>query len=852
HLLAICISFLAEWSPDMDTNRAAIKLELWRNSFDTFWDANLRFDKDNRLNGAFIMLQQFPGTTSFSDLKAVAPEAVAEVPIQIPMPSFESRFIGCPPGTFNDGLECRNCSANTFSDTTNATRCEFCPPGQGQPLEGQTSCTDCEVGQANPGGSAEGCRDCTMGTFSDRKGSSVCQRCATGEFNDRERQSGCTKCGKTRTTGELGSVSAKQCVCKEGYFFTGLYELVGDTNKTSFKGTTEPRELINATIPEGTCKLCNDDLYECRGSFHPPKAKDGFYMEAYDITYRDDNGFPAIYECSPRSSCEGGAPQKCKKHRTGIACGRCEDGYSKSRGGRCNKCSIKGNRAGFLIICLLVMLPIGAYFYSKTSYEDPRKGDGTLSASTRSVMSSRTDREAADDPNKAFLIILSFLQHIGIISSFNLKMPVDVLTLFSIPRIFMLDPSILSMSCWGFDTYGKQLAFTYSIPLIFVASVIVLHFSFRLLGHVGGNWAPLNPARYSGKKAAFLQWFRKRFIDGSHGVGSIRILATVAQTSSFLYVALSSLATAGIDCYRHPSGDYTVRSHPYIFCHAARAYGGREPEDREKEYRDQLWMVGLAMFLYIFCPYIIAIVVSFRVQNLVNFKRKNGRNLEESDAIFKAAFKYVVGKYRNGMVWWECIWMARNAVLALSTVLLPNLGQLQLMYYAVILTFYLSLAPWRRSANSKLDVALTLVLLHIITMVGLFYTFPVPDDNINMSAARFSTAVLLFVEVLALVPFLYLFGSGFKKGSSSSRRFSAIFQSSRRVSRMHVGGASEKNIKPLNDDESSIRKQEKKGAAIHPAEQNMPATQLPATTQYAEQPATAKAHSSEIDAMDLA
>ncbi|CEM04310.1 unnamed protein product [Vitrella brassicaformis CCMP3155] len=75
----------------MDTNRAAIKLELWRNSFDTFWDANLRFDKDNRLNGAFVLLQQFPGTTSFSDLKAVAPEAVAEVPIQILMPSFQSR-----------------------------------------------------------------------------------------------------------------------------------------------------------------------------------------------------------------------------------------------------------------------------------------------------------------------------------------------------------------------------------------------------------------------------------------------------------------------------------------------------------------------------------------------------------------------------------------------------------------------------------------------------------------------------------------------------------------------------------------------------------------------------------------
>ena len=87
-------------------------------------------------------------------------------------------------------------------------------------------------------------------------------------------------------------------------------------------------------------------------------------------------------------------------------------------------------------------------------------------------------------------------------------------------------------------------------------------------------------------------------------------------------LAALTLMSASARGPQHPSGDYTVRSHPYIVCHS------EKDTDREKEYRDQLWMVGLAMFLYIFCPYVIAIVVSFRVQNLVNFKRKNGRNLE--------------------------------------------------------------------------------------------------------------------------------------------------------------------------------------------------------------------------------
>ncbi|CEM38594.1 unnamed protein product [Vitrella brassicaformis CCMP3155] len=142
------------------------------------------FDKDNRLNGDFITLQQFPGTTSFDDLKVVAPETVAEVPIQIPLPSFQSRFEGCPPGTFNNGLECQNCSANTFNDRMNVSACDSCPAGSVQPAAAETAC-----------------------------------ECAIGFYRVyREGSANYTACRARSTTNTTGATSIHHCECEAGFY----------------------------------------------------------------------------------------------------------------------------------------------------------------------------------------------------------------------------------------------------------------------------------------------------------------------------------------------------------------------------------------------------------------------------------------------------------------------------------------------------------------------------------------------------------------------------------------------------------------------------------------------------------
>ncbi|CEL94266.1 unnamed protein product [Vitrella brassicaformis CCMP3155] len=627
------------------------------------------------------------------------------------------------------------------------------PAGTGQPLEGQTSCEMCPPGFANPGNSDAGCQICQEGFFSEAQGSATCQRCAKGFYSDQKGEQSCQPCStkgsETRTTDTLGSVSRKQCVCKSGYFFTGLY-----TN--GFNGTIRANDLVNATLPRGTCKLCNDNLYKCPGRFDPPRAKPGYYMESYRI--RDNNDFPTIYECNPRSSCPGGGPRSCSAHRVGLACGRCEEGYTRGSGGRCSKCFMSGGIFGFFLLCLLVMMPIAMYFYAKTSYVAPRRGrsENVSGVSSRSVMSSQAERDAALDPNKAFLIILSFLQHIGIISSFNLRIVVQVSTLLSLPRLLMVDPSILGVSCFGLDSFSRQIGYLFSIPIIFITAVAILHFTLEGFLFYGKKWDCLNPDKARGRRKAWLHWFRRKFVDTAHGLGLIRIVATTTQVSSFMYVALVSIAMAHVDCFRHPSGDFTVRTHPYVICDWESARG--------QEWRDQMWLSWIGIFLYIICPYIASIAISFRMQKLTDLKRRDkAAHLEGFDEVFSAAFRYVVGKYRQGMVWWECVWMARNASLALSTALVPNIGQLQLLYYAVILTFYafatMSFAPWRRSANSKLDIALTVLLLHIVTLIGLFYTFALPPSDINATDARAATGALMFIYLLLIVPITWWYGS---------------------------------------------------------------------------------------------
>ncbi|CEM26948.1 unnamed protein product [Vitrella brassicaformis CCMP3155] len=741
HFIATIVSKLSFWSDDMQTNRDNVRVGFYQRVFNTFSGSEMRILSDNTVSTPSLAAQ-----IQGSEWRIVSPATLAQTLVVLPMPTFQSRR-GCPPGSFNTGLECRNCSANTFNNQTNSTSCQLCPAGFGQLLEGETSCEMCLPGYANSGNSILGCVICPAGTNASEPASTSCSRCPRAYYQNETGATTCKNCSTSRTTDNLGSTSVKQCVCKEGYYFSGIFE-------NGFDGRElDSMDLPQTDIPPGSCRRCNPRLYKCRGRFEQPMAMEGFYIEGYTI--RDRNDFPVTYECNPREACPGGEPRSCKKHRTGLVCGRCKKGYSKSRNGDCTKCTFRGSPVVLLTILLIVMLPVAGLFYSKTSYEDPkRRASQALDQSSQSATTAKSDK-GADDPDKAFLIVLSFAQHIGIISSFNLKLEIQVLTLLSIPRLFMLDASIVGLSCWGLESFGSQLMLVSSIPFLFVVAITIVHFGFEALLRYGDKCDCMNPSLIrGGRRTAWLLWFRRQFIDGTHGLGLIRILATAAQVSSFLYVALTSIATTHVDCFRHPSGDSTVRTHPYVICDFT--------SKRGQEWRDQIWLSAGAIFLYIVSPYVASIVISFKMSNIIEKTKSKGGEIDEFDQIFKSAFRYVVGKYRHGMVWWECIWMARNMSLALSTVIVPNIGQLQLLYYGVILTFYafasMTFSPWRRTANSKLDIALTVLLMHIVTLIGLFYTFDLPDD-INSRVARHAAGILLFIDLLLIVPFVWMMGS---------------------------------------------------------------------------------------------
>ena len=197
----------------------------------------------------------------------------------------------CPSGSFK-GAEgpaaCAPCAGNTFSNGTGATGCVACHAqsvaagGSGeqsdcecvagfQDSEG-VACDACVVGKMKMGVSHAACELCAAGSFQFQTAQSVCFAC--GDFSTSEPGRGFCECDAGHTSShpevivpapmceacaadtykeELGpaacdvcgllmrspeaAVLQTQCLCDEGYFFTGLYDTCVACAAGTFKST---------------------------------------------------------------------------------------------------------------------------------------------------------------------------------------------------------------------------------------------------------------------------------------------------------------------------------------------------------------------------------------------------------------------------------------------------------------------------------------------------------------------------------------------------------------------------------------------------------------------------------------
>ncbi|CEM04308.1 unnamed protein product [Vitrella brassicaformis CCMP3155] len=210
------------------------------------------------------------------------------------------------------------------------------------------------------------------------------------------------------------------------------------------------------------------------------------------------------------------------------------------------------------------------------------------------------------------------------------------------------------------------------------------------------------------------------------------VYATILTVFTTFFIAFCRMTFVAIDCYKHPTGEWSVLEYPYILCG-----GASESADR---WRAFLWMTALAILIYVAGTYVV--VVRFAI--LLHYRW--------CDRGFVSFYGALMDKYASGKVWWAVVWITRNLLIALSTTVLPKQGMYQLQWITCIIVAYLVLLqfndPWRRKKDVYLDRWLSIFYLHILTLVAL---------HIDQDEDRFSSTnnIFLFVEVIGILLFIF-------------------------------------------------------------------------------------------------
>jgi hypothetical protein len=180
----------------------------------------------------------------------------------------------------------------------------------------------CEAGYGTSS-YAEPCKPCPLGTFKNSKGISTCAECPLNTFSDSLASVNCTSCpNKMKSPGKkTGLTSISQCVC------------------------------VNNTMVHPSLGICLDCPVGaiCEGeNVTLPLSQNGWWFSKENILI--------FYQCFPHSRCiNGGSPDNCTIGYEGLRCGRCIEGYFRSKL-TCKRCNDKEITALTLVIAIIVIL----------------------------------------------------------------------------------------------------------------------------------------------------------------------------------------------------------------------------------------------------------------------------------------------------------------------------------------------------------------------------------------------------------------------------------------------------------------------------------------------------------------
>jgi len=580
------------------------------------------------------------------------------------------------------------CESDQYVKISGATRtCELCQAGH-IPTSARDACQECPVGRSTP--DRRNCFDCDPGRYSATAGQSICASCQEGKFSNSTRSSKCQECKPGRyqaymgksycETFEAGKFSSSPAVtecqnCAQTYYqpTPGSVSCLpcGTDKTTRGDGMAKLEECIciaKMYMASGTtfCKACPDGMSCKAGSREDaiPRSK-AEVLNASKRTYpKVQPGFWTTYSqpletylCSERNQihCPGGAPETCKKHRTGLVCGVCAKTHVDISGA-CLRCALwEKNMIVFPMVPVILAPLVILYMHSSSSSEVSAWGN----------------------PKNAIMTVSSLLL-------------IYVQTLDKLQKCAYTTPPEMksSWAAWDFSTdllalfrprcavlgNGFQINFTIRMFIpVYVALIFVT--TFFIANYVG---------KISTRPAA-------RAVLTIDGNVLFSCYGTVIYS---FYIAVVSQSISLFQVYSHPNGKRSLVAYPQVI------------------FGDSQWMavlpvgiMGILLFCVGFmCTFTYIVIVAPFCFNIEAFRKR---------------WRFLFLKFHPRVWWWTLIVLLKALLVNLATVFFSAgvlqvwwLALMCLIYGNACFTCL----PWRFFSANIADLALHMILVFIAAL----------------------------------------------------------------------------------------------------------------------------------------
>lgn len=541
----------------------------------------------------------------------------------------------CTPGRFSASLAqsaCQSCQAGSYSALIQASSCEACGMGTFANVTEATMCLVCSVGRFQNDIQQSTCRDCTPGKYSIAEASFECFHCELGRFATARSATECEACGFQRTTIDIGSESEAECRCQAGAY------------SQNANGTC-------MDCPPGMVCEFGAELTDWWRSQEGDDSGSLVYPKVQAMMWSDPQDPLSVFKCKTENHCPGiGDPGRCGSDLIERSCAHCAENYYWS-GSKCKRCSsFEGSRWSFPVIPILVM-PL-AILYMYVFFKDPPSRWGSWQNNCTTIT----------------FVLLNHYQVLALLSAASLQMP-KILHQSQSSWSFTTDLwSIINPACAGVSDFSRKLIAQCLIPLVLLASTLLLYLSSMSL-----HWVTRRP----------LELDRDRLIN---------VYMSIIYT---FFNSISGISLTLFKCQENPNGKETLLADLSIIC-----YGDR--------WTDLLGVGLAAITVYCFgCLVLLSGVIVVAPRHFQNMR-------------FQMRWKFLFIKYRADVWWWAVPFLLKNFLYQLCFVVTPD-PTWQSLWMLTITVLYAGgvcgYLPYRMRYANTLEIIVCISISYACTMM---------------------------------------------------------------------------------------------------------------------------------------